>query len=261
MTRCAVIVFAKAPQAGFAKTRLIAALGAQGAAMLAERLMFATLEHALEADIGPMELCVTPDRTHPAFALAVQRGSITLSDQGEGGLGERMARAFERVLFTHDQALLIGTDAPRLDAHYLRAAAAALNEADAVFGPAADGGYALVGLRRAAPELFTGMHWSHDQVMALTRERLAALGLRHVELPVLHDIDEPADLCHLPAQWLRGSRFVATLDVPGEPVPAIDRMTAAAPSTPSRSRRRLGSMPRRSPRSRGVPPAMTSTST
>ena len=69
-----------------------------------------------------------------------------------------------------------------------------LNEADAVFGPAADGGYALVGLRRAAPELFTGMHWSHDQVMALTRERLAALGLRHVELPVLHDIDEPADL-------------------------------------------------------------------
>jgi rSAM/selenodomain-associated transferase 1 len=203
MTRCAVIVFAKAPQAGFAKTRLIAALGAQGAAMLAERLMFATLEHALEADIGPMELCVTPDRTHPAFALAVQRGSITLSDQGEGGLGERMARAFERVLFTHDQALLIGTDAPRLDAHYLRAAAAALNEADAVFGPAADGGYALVGLRRAAPELFTGMHWSHDQVMTLKRERLAALGLRHVELPELHDIDEPADLCHLPAQWLR----------------------------------------------------------
>ena len=203
MTRCAVIVFAKAPQAGFAKTRLIAALGAQGAAMLAERLMFATLEHALEADIGPVELCVTPDRTHPAFSLAVQRGSITLGDQGEGDLGERMARAFDRVLFTHDQALLIGTDAPQLDAAYLRAAATALNTADAVFAPAADGGYALVGLRRPAPELFTGMRWSHDQVMAHTRERLAALGLRHVELPVLHDIDEPADLCLLPAQWLR----------------------------------------------------------
>jgi rSAM/selenodomain-associated transferase 1 len=203
MTRCAVIVFAKAPQAGFAKTRLIAALGAQGAAMLAELLLFATLEHALEADIGPVELCVTPDRMHPAFALAVQRGSISLSDQRDGDLGQRMARAFERVLSTHDRALLIGTDAPRLDAAYLRAAAIALNGADAVFGPTADGGYALVGLRRTAPELFAGMRWSHDQVMTQTRERVAALGLRHVELPVLHDIDEPADLCHLPAQWLR----------------------------------------------------------
>jgi len=133
----------------------------------------------------------------------VQRGSISLSDQRDGDLGQRMARAFERVLSTHDRALLIGTDAPRLDAAYLRAAAIALNGADAVFGPTADGGYALVGLRRTAPELFAGMRWSHDQVMTQTRERVAALGLRHVELPVLHDIDEPADLCHLPAQWLR----------------------------------------------------------
>lgn len=203
MTRCAVIVFAKAPQAGFAKTRLIAALGAQGAAMLAERLMCATLEHALEADIGPVELCVTPDRTHPAFAVAAQHGSINLSDQGEGDLGERMARAFERVLCSHDRALLIGTDAPRLDAPYLRTAAQALNEADAVFGPTADGGYALVGLRRPALELFTGMCWSNDQVMAHTRTRLVASRMRHVELPLLYDIDEPADLCHLPAQWLR----------------------------------------------------------
>ncbi|HEY2978182.1 MAG TPA: TIGR04282 family arsenosugar biosynthesis glycosyltransferase [Burkholderiaceae bacterium] len=214
MTRCAVIVFAKAPRAGFAKTRLIAALGAQGAAMLAERLLFAALDHAREADIGPVELCVTPDRTHPAFAMAAQRDSISLSDQGEGDLGERMAHAFERVLCFHDRALLIGTDAPRLDAPYLRAAAAALNETDAVFGPAADGGYALVGLRRAAPELFTGMRWSHHQVMAQTRTRLAASGLRCVELPVLHDVDEPADLCHLPTQWLQS--------MPGIPNPTME---------------------------------------
>jgi uncharacterized protein len=207
MIRCAVIVFAKAPQAGFAKTRLIAALGAEGAAMLAERLMFATLEHALEADIGPVELCVTPDRTHSASAVVAQRGSISLSDQGEGDLGERMEQAFERVLCSHDRALLIGTDAPRLDAPYLRAAAEALNEADAVFGPTADGGYALVGLRRAAPELFTGMRWSNDQVMAHTRTRLVASRMRHAELPLLHDIDEPADLCHLPAQWLRDAEL------------------------------------------------------
>ena len=206
MTRCAVIVFAKAPRPGHAKTRLIAALGAEGAAALAERLMHAALAHALAADVGPVELCVTPDRTHPAFAAAAEGGRVALTDQGDGDLGERMARAFDRVLATHDHALLIGTDAPLLDAPYLRAAAAALDEADAVFGPAADGGYTLVGLRRPAPGLFAGMRWSHDQVMAQTRDRLAGLGLRHIELPVLHDVDEPADLAHVPAQWLHSLR-------------------------------------------------------
>jgi uncharacterized protein len=209
MTRCAVIVFAKAPQPGHAKTRLIAALGAEGAAALAERLLHAALAHALAADLGPVELCVTPDRRHPAFAAAAEDGRLALTDQGDGDLGQRMARALDRVLALHDHALLIGTDAPLLDAPYLRAAAVALTEADAVFGPAADGGYTLVGLRRPAPGLFTGMRWSHEQVMAQTRERLAALALRHIELPVLHDVDEPADLAHVPAQWLHSLRAIS----------------------------------------------------
>jgi rSAM/selenodomain-associated transferase 1 len=192
-----VIVFAKAPVASYAKTRLIPALGAQGAADLAERLMHAALAQAIEAQIGPVELCVTPDRRHASFAAAVQRHGIALTEQGEGDLGERMARALARVLQTQAHALLIGTDAPRLDAAYLRAAARALQDADAVFGPAADGGYTLVGLNRPQPDLFSGMHWSHHQVMAHTRLRLAQAKLRHVELPVLHDVDEPADLAHL----------------------------------------------------------------
>lgn len=197
---CAVIVFAKAPQPGLAKTRLIPALGADGAAQLAQRLLLTTLDQAVAAAIGPVELCVTPNRSHPAFA-AVARLGIDLCEQGDGDLGERMARAFARVLRVRERALLIGTDAPALDATYLRSAATALLDTDAVFGPAADGGYALVGLRRPLAALFTGMRWSHDQVMAQTRTRLAALGLRHVELVVVHDIDEPADLVHLPKQW------------------------------------------------------------
>jgi hypothetical protein len=203
MTHCPVIVFAKAPRAGFAKTRLIAALGAEGAASLAERLLQTALEHALGANVGPVELCVTPDRWHPVFISAAQSGSVTLADQGDGDLGERMARAFDRVLSRHDRALLIGTDAPLLDARYLRAAAAALHDSDAVFGPAVDGGYVLVGLHRPAPGLFAGMRWSHHLVMAHTRQRLGALDLHHVELPLLHDVDEPADLTHVPASWLR----------------------------------------------------------
>jgi uncharacterized protein len=201
--RCSIIVFAKAPVAGHAKTRLIPALGADGAARLAERLLSTALDHAVQADIGPVELCVTPDHAHPAFMAAARRPATIITEQGDGDLGERMARAFERVLPAHDAAILIGTDAPALDAAYLRAAAAALRDHDAVIGPAADGGYALVGLQRPQHGLFTDMRWSHDQVMAQTRTRLAALALRHAELPVVHDIDEPHDLIHLPAGWLQ----------------------------------------------------------
>jgi rSAM/selenodomain-associated transferase 1 len=204
VTRCSVIVFAKAPRPGEAKTRLIPALGADGAARLAERLLNMTLDHAVGADVGPVELCVTPDRQHPAFVAASRRPAVMITEQGAGDLGERMARAFERVLAAHGSALLIGTDAPALDAAYLRAAAGALRDSDAVFGPAADGGYTLAGLRRPQVELFIDMRWSHDRVMAQTRARLAALELRHVELPMLHDIDEPGDLVHLPAVVAHG---------------------------------------------------------
>jgi hypothetical protein len=213
MTPCTVIVFAKAPRAGQAKTRLIPLLGADRAARLAERMLNATLEQAAAAAIGPVDLCVTPDRDHDAFTAAVQRLGVTLSDQGDGDLGERMARAFQRVLRdSSSRALLIGTDVPELDAEYLRAAAQTLDDHDAVLGPAADGGYTLVGLKRPEPGLFAGMRWSHDAVMAQTRDRLAELKLRYLELPVLHDIDEPEDLRHLKAMGLESLCAPATLE-------------------------------------------------
>jgi uncharacterized protein len=198
---CAVVVFAKAPLPGYAKTRLIPALGAEGAARLARGLLEAALDAALDAGIGPVELCCAPDARHPAFADLARRTEATLTDQGEGDLGERMARALARSLREHAAAIVIGTDAPGLDAAYLRGAADALAQRDAVFGPALDGGYTLVGLRRPAPALFEGIDWSTAHVMAQTRARLARLGLRHAELAPLADIDEPADLHHLPAAW------------------------------------------------------------
>jgi glycosyltransferase A (GT-A) superfamily protein (DUF2064 family) len=93
---------------------------------------------------------------------------------------------------------LIGSDLPALDAPRLRQAAAALDSHDAVFVPALDGGYGLVGLRRAEPRLFEGMAWSRTDVMARTRERARDAGLRWAELPAVADIDEAADLRHLP---------------------------------------------------------------
>lgn len=196
-TDCAVLVMAKAPLPGLAKTRLIPALGAAGAAALAARMLRHTLDEALAAGLGPVTLCAAPQASHPAFAEVAREGRITMADQGDGDLGARMQRALERALTAHAGALLIGTDAPALDAAVLRAAHAALTAHDAVLVPAHDGGYVLIGLRRVEPRLFEGMPWSTPQVLALTRERLRESGLRWAELPALHDIDEPADLAHL----------------------------------------------------------------
>ncbi len=217
---CAIVVMAKAPVAGFAKTRLIPALGAEGAAALAQRMLLHTLTQALAANIGPVWLACAPDAAHPAFvatldALADSRrmtqaqasASLPCFAQGQGDLGERMHRAFETVLAQQAQlagALLIGTDVPGLDATVLQAAAAALQKHDAVLVPALDGGYALIGLRQPQASLFDGMVWSTPSVMQHTRERLAAAGLRHVELAPLADIDEPHDLRHVPSVWKLG---------------------------------------------------------
>ena len=198
---CTVIVLAKAPVAGYAKTRLIPALGAAGAAALAQRLLDHALAQARAARLGPVDLCCAPDRDHPAFARLATLAGVVLSCQAPGDLGQRMSQALGRALAATPRALLIGSDAPALDAAMLQRAALALDQADAVFVPAFDGGYALVGLRRPAQSLFSDMAWSTAHVMADTRQRLAAAGLRHVELPPLADIDGPADLVHLPAGW------------------------------------------------------------
>ena len=198
-----LIVFAKAPVAGQAKTRLIPALGADGAAALAERLLAHALAAAVSAGFDAVELCTTPDSGHPVFGQLARRHGVALAAQGEGDLGARMHRALARALQQHDRALLIGSDVPGLDTARLRQADAALAAHDAVFVPALDGGYALVGLRRPAPQLFEGIAWSRADVMALTRERARAGGLRWAELQAVADVDEPADLAHLPPGWLR----------------------------------------------------------
>lgn len=200
--RTALIVFAKAPWPGRAKTRLVPALGESGAAALAARLLWRAVQAAADAALGPLELCVAPDGAHPLLqALAATHGAA-LVPQGEGDLGARMHRALARALQRHPRALLFGTDVPALDAPVLRAAAQALDDHDAVFVPALDGGYALVGLTRPQPALFDAMSWSVPTVMDGTRARARAAGLRWAELPALADIDEPDDLRHLPPGWL-----------------------------------------------------------
>ena len=122
MTPTRIIVFAKAPQPGFAKTRLIPALGAEGAAELAQQMLLNTLFEALAADIGTVELCSTPaidDVTWQDITLPL---GIETTDQGEGDLGARMALAAERAIENAGSVLLIGSDCVEMSATLLREA-------------------------------------------------------------------------------------------------------------------------------------------
>ena len=202
----ALIVFAKAPVPGQAKTRLVPALGEAGAAALAERLLKHAAQAAAASALGPLELCVAPDGNDPLLQQLARDTGATLAKQGDGDLGQRMHRALARALARHPRALLFGTDLPALGAEVLRAADRALDHHDAVFVPALDGGYGLVGLTRPQPALFEGMRWSVPTVMDQTRTRARAASLRWAELPALADIDEPDDLQHLPPGWLDAAR-------------------------------------------------------
>lgn len=209
-----VIVFAEAPVAGGATTRLAPALGLAGAAALVERMLEHALAQAVAAGVGPVELCAAPDASHPALRQAAARFGAALSEQGVGDLGLRMHRAFARALKRHRRALIIGSDAPALDAAMLRAASDRLHHHDVVFVPTLHGGYALVGQRRADPRWFSDMSWSSVGVMEETRRRLRTARVHWAELVPVADIDEPADLVHLPAAWRAG--------LPCSPSPAAD---------------------------------------
>ncbi len=190
-----VAVFAKAPIPGEVKTRLIPALGEQGAAALQGALVTRAIETAVETGIGPVELWCSPQAGHPFFAECSRRFGVPLMQQGEGDLGARMQRAFDAMLSQVARALLVGSDVPPMTPDYLRAADTALAEGyDAVLGPAEDGGYVLIGLRRVVPDLFEHVRWSDPDVLAVTRTRIACLGWRHFELPTLWDVDRPQDL-------------------------------------------------------------------
>ena len=190
------MVFAKAPTPGLVKTRLIPALGEQGAAELQRQLIERTLRTAAQAALGALELWCAPGTDDPFFAACARRHALCLRAQSEGDLGTRMAHALEGASAAGASGLLIGCDIPALTPAYLREAAAALRGGnDAVFGPAEDGGYVLVGLARNPPaQLFAHIPWGTAAVMQETRARLARLNWRWSELAPMWDLDRPEDL-------------------------------------------------------------------
>jgi uncharacterized protein len=201
LTTTRIVIFAKAPVAGLAKTRLISALGAETAARLARRMLLHTLQEASAAAVGPVELCVTPHPSDPAWQDLPPLEGICWTAQAVGDLGVRMADAARRASAASEPVLLVGTDCPQLDAVHLRRAAELLDDSDAVLYPTFDGGYVLLGLRRFDPRLFEQIPWSTAEVADRTIECIHELGWSLAVGGMLHDIDEPTDLRWLPDDW------------------------------------------------------------
>ena len=200
-----VIVFAKAPQPGAVKTRLVPVLGAEGAAALHARLVGYTLDTVRAASFNQVELHCAPGIADAFFGSCTGRYDVTLKPQVEGNLGARMFGAFDSALAAHARVLLVGTDCPVLTARHLRQADQLLRDgADAVFAPCEDGGYALIGLRRVNAALFDGIDWGGPEVMAQSRARLSDLGWHWHELETLWDVDRPEDYARLMDSGLPG---------------------------------------------------------
>lgn len=191
----AIAIMAKAPVAGLAKTRLIPALGAAGAARLQRRLTLQVLRTAQQANLGPVTLFCAPDTSHRFFRALHTLSGVQCAAQHTGDLGQRMHAAVQAAA---GPVLVVGTDCPALTPADLQAAAQHLRDGhDAVVQPAEDGGYVLIGLRTPCWPVFDDVAWSTDRVMPQTRARLAAQDLRWFEAPTLWDVDLPADLPRL----------------------------------------------------------------
>ncbi len=188
-------MLARAPVAGQVKTRMIPALGAQGACDLQQLL----LERALqlpEQGFSQRFLWLEGLPSAELRALA-QRLGWTLVEQPAGDLGERMRRIATLGLKESDAVILIGNDCPAIDGDYLQAACRALHEQPVVVGPAEDGGYVLLGLGRVDTSLFSDMPWGTERVFAQTLQRLQQLEWTPALLPALWDVDRPQDLARL----------------------------------------------------------------
>lgn len=207
-----ILLFCKAPVVGEVKTRLIPALGAEGACELHTRLLQHITATLAEAMLCPSQFWVSPDAEHEFFNRYKANQQVTLRTQQGDDLGQRMLFAAEAALSGSaagsgeeaEYVLLIGSDCPAVTADYLEAALAKLaSGSQAVIGPAADGGYVLLGLRQADVSLFEDMAWGTDAVAEETCRRMNKLAWLWSRLDTLWDVDVPADLEKLEGMTLR----------------------------------------------------------
>lgn len=189
-----LIIFAKAPVLGEVKTRLQPEFSVEQSLKLHKILVHNTLEKTKELENIEIELCCTPNRNSMFFLHCENNFPVRLTDQLGDELGERMAFACSQALQTSSKVIIIGTDCPELDTSYIEQALQALDKHDAVIGPAADGGYVLLGLKQFCPGLFSDFSWGTNTVLKQTRDVLKNMGWSWHELETRHDLDRPEDL-------------------------------------------------------------------
>lgn len=189
-----LIVYAKRPLPGYAKTRLAAGIGAEEAAGVYARLLYGYLLDLLHAGLDDtrIELAVAAPEDAPFFAAAFPE--LLVHPQVAGNLGVRMAASFTRAFATGAKCVVLtGSDIPGLDSRIVRAAFTALENGPAVIGPSHDGGYYLLGLRAPGAPVFDGIDWSTSAVLAQTEVLIRAAGLTLAYLPALTDLDMVED--------------------------------------------------------------------
>ena len=194
-----IALFARRPVPGQAKTRLSPSLPPELAAILYRGMLADALSVAQEAGTDRIALYWTGDTAEvPAFDIPA---GVDIRVQAGADLGERLTSAFADLVGSPgDRAVAIGADCPDLDPATVREAFAALDQHDVALGPASDGGYYLIGLRRRAPELFRGVSWGTDRVLAETLQGAAREGLSVHSLDTLSDLDTPEDLVRFVAR-------------------------------------------------------------
>ena len=187
MRAATICIFAKPPHPGETKTRLVPAIGADNAARVAQALLDDVIEVALRVPRANVVLSVTR-----RFALPGR--SLPMWPQPEGDLGARIEHTLRRALLESTCAIAVGADTPGLTPAMLDDAIRQLDSCDAVLGPAHDGGYYLLGLRRCPQALFQNIRWSHKATLDDTIARFQQLGVQHSLLPKWFDLDTPEDL-------------------------------------------------------------------
>ena len=210
-----LIVFTRYPETGRAKSRLIPALGPEGAAKLQRVMTEHTLNWARElAARAAVSVEVHFDGGEKRRMRNWLGPDLTYRRQAAGDLGARMAEAFQ-IAFDAGvrQAVIVGTDCPAITTSLAHGAFEALDENDLVLGPALDGGYYLIGLQRPMPTLFAGVPWGTAQVLHQTLQTTREVGLSCQLLEPLSDIDRPEDL----REWVSSS---PRSSAPPSPAPA-----------------------------------------
>lgn len=188
-------MFTKAPVAGDVKTRLIPAVGAEGAASLHHELVVHTLANLARQSFLPVTLCCSPCTDHSFFAQLERCFNIDRVLQQGDDLGARMAYAVQASLRQGEWPILVGTDCPALDSDMLEAAYLALvNGKEVVLAPAEDGGYALLGVKHYDGRLFDAISWGTGAVLEQTLNALDELRRDTLLLPTVWDVDRPEDI-------------------------------------------------------------------